>query len=78
MATCTSIKDIQGQTERYALLSYDTGSNVTVANNYSLYIRRDGSNMLQGKIKTMDSDGFTIEWTLTGTCALSGMYLALP
>ena len=45
---------------------------------YSIYIRRDGSNVLQGSISAISADGFTIAWLTAGTVSLSGLYLALP
>lgn len=43
-----------------------------------VYIRRDGSNRITGVISAFGVDGFTITWTLLGTCSCDYVYLCLP
>lgn len=50
------------------------GTNV----NDSIQVYRSGANALAGEISAMGADGFTITFTLWGTCDLTGLYLALP
>jgi len=45
---------------------------------HSITIRRDASNELKGLISAVGGDGFTITWTLVGTCNAEYVYLALP
>ena len=45
---------------------------------HSIIIRRSAVNILDGYITAVSSDGFTITWTLTGTCGLQVLYLCLP
>jgi hypothetical protein len=57
------------------------GTNGTVVESIltaSTYILRDGGNNIYASISSMDSDGFTISFTLTGTCSVRLIYLALP
>ena len=50
------------------------GTNV----NDSIQVYRSGANALAGEISAMGADGFTITFSLWGTCDLTGLYLALP
>lgn len=44
-----------------------TASSFEAQGAFSIFVYQDLSNTYKGKILTMDSDGFTITWTRTGT-----------
>ena len=44
----------------------------------SIYVIRDGGNLIAGEITATGADGFTITWTLIGTCSCRFAYLTLP
>ena len=42
-----------------------------------IHIYKDADNSIRGRIKTMDSDGFTLEWFITGTITARFIWMAL-
>ncbi len=65
-------------TERRSLYQYEMGTMLGSLGTRSLYIRKAAANNIYGLLSEMGADGFTITWTLTGTCSCSYMYVALP
>jgi len=45
--------------------------------NRSIFVRKTAVNILEGYIASMDSDGFTVTWALTGAVTAFGIYLAM-
>ena len=43
----------------------------------SIWVQIDGDNHIEGAIKSLDADGFTITWTLTGVATAYTFYLAM-
>jgi hypothetical protein len=43
----------------------------------SIYIFVDASNIIKGYVSSMDADGFTLTWTLTGGATARVVYLAI-
>ncbi len=44
----------------------------------AIYIDEDGSNFLIGHLTSLDPNGFTLSWALTGTISARVIYVALP
>lgn len=53
------------------------GTEWLVATDRSIEIRRGASDVLFGSISALGADGFTINWTLVGTCVLDFAYLCI-
>jgi len=43
----------------------------------SIHVIKDGTNYINGYISSMDADGFTITWALTGAITVYVTYLAM-
>jgi len=46
-------------------------------NAYSIYLQLDAGNIIRGYLASMDADGFTVTWELTGTLTGYVIYLAM-
>jgi hypothetical protein len=66
------------KTEARCMLVSKNATEVGGASMSSIHVKRDSSNSLKGRINELTSDGFVIDWTLTGTCACTIIFLALP
>jgi len=64
-------------TTRWVVALQGQSVNVTSATAYSVYCYIDTSNYLRGSITSMDADGFTITWLLTGACSVTFKYIAI-
>ena len=60
------------------IILYNDGAAQALSSTLSLRIDKGPGNTLRGYISSMGSDGFTINWVLTGTCECRFIYLALP
>jgi len=63
---------------RYGFFMFDDGVSQDSHSNYTVYVRRSAGNILSGTVTSLDADGFTITWVLTGAVSLDGFYMALP
>ncbi len=63
---------------RGCLCTYDDSVSQDTTIVDSLYVRRSAAANLVGHITSLQSDGFTITWTLMAACSLKFTYLALP
>ncbi len=61
----------------WSINQYDNGTKIA-NNNFLAQIRIDVANYLRAVVDSMDSDGFTITWTLGGSCQAYFIYLCLP
>jgi hypothetical protein len=69
---------LDNATSKYVIHVY--GSSVLGANAYSIDLIEDGTKIQQALVKTMDTDGFTLTWTKTGSPSSANgtvYYLAL-
>lgn len=66
------------ETGTYCMYQYDNGTNMNTSPTQIVSLRRSVGNTLFGVLTSLDADGFTLTWTLTGAASLKGFYIALP
>jgi len=60
------------------LSMYNDGVSQNIRTTESIYTYRDSSNNIIGLISALSSNGFTVAFTLTGSCGTTVLYLCLP
>jgi len=71
---CWGFDDVSNH---YCIYLREDGSYSRFQNSNSIYIYESVGNLMTGVVSATDSDGFDITFTLTGTRALNGIYLAI-
>ncbi len=69
---------VDQDTAKGCMYQFDNGVSIGISTTYGLFIRRGAVNSLVGQITTIGADGFTLNWTLAGACAVDFIYLCLP
>ena len=55
-----------------------TGAGISLATAQSMWIFRNAGASLESVVSVLGADGFTLTWTISGTCQVDFIYLCLP